>query len=125
MIERSTLLCYSNDINSNVRRVFTGAAIICDNSYLEIYYYSNFTNNVDTMFGGAMVLNSCSLYIEGNASFVRNKAHEGGAILLYYTNSSINGNLFMNKNQAIRGGALEVFKGNIIIKGYALFMQIF
>ena len=84
--------CYSNYINSIARIFYTGAAIICDNSYLEIYYYSNFTNNVGTMFGGAMALNSCSLYIEGNASFVGNKAHEGGAILLHYTNSSINGN---------------------------------
>ena len=65
-----------------------------------------------------MALNSCRLYIEGNASFVGNKAYEGGAILLHYTNSSINGNLFMNKNQAYSGGALEIFEGNFIIKGY-------
>ena len=99
----------------------SGGAIVCNNSYLEIYYYSNFTGNIAEWHGGAMMLNTCRLNIQGNTSFVGNKAHEGGAMLLQNTNSSVNGNLFLNKNLADSDGALSITEGNFIIKGYALF----
>ena len=94
---------------------------VINNSYLEIYYYSNFTGNIAEQRGGAMMLNICRLNIQGNTSFVGNKAYEGGAMLLQNTNSSVNGNLFLNKNLADSGGALSIIEGNFIIKGYALF----
>ena len=31
-----------------------GGAIVCNNSYLEIYYYSNFTHNIAGCHGGAI-----------------------------------------------------------------------
>ena len=98
-----------------------GGAIVCNNSYVEIYYYSNFTDNIAEQFGGAMALNTCNLNIQGNASFVGNKADRGGAMVLKNTNSNVNGNLFLNKNLAIVGGALSIIEGNFIIKGYTLF----
>ena len=61
----------------------SGGAIVCNNSYLEIYYYSNFTDNIAGWHGGAMMLNTCSLSIQGNASFVDNEAFShGGAMAL-------------------------------------------
>ena len=99
----------------------SGGAIVCNNSYLEIYYFSNFTGNIAERRGGAMMLNICRLNIQGNTSFVGNKAHEGGAMLLQNTNSSVNGNLFLNKNLADSDGVLSITEGNFIIKGYALF----
>jgi predicted outer membrane repeat protein len=73
--------------------------------------------------GGAMMLNTCNLNIQGNASFIRNKAFNGygGAMLLQNTNSKINGNLNLSKNAAYSGGALSIEEGNFIIKGYTLF----
>ena len=69
-----------------------------------------------------MMLNTCSLNIQGNISFVGNKAlYHGGAMLLQNTNSNVNGNLFLNKNLASFGGALSIKGGNFIIRGYTLF----
>jgi predicted outer membrane repeat protein len=100
----------------------SGGAIVGNNSYLEIYYYSNFTQNNAEWHGGAVMLNTCSLNVQGNASFVGNTAlHYGGAMLLQNTNSSVNGNFFLNKNLAQRGGALSIIDGIFIINGYILF----
>ena len=65
VMNRSWSILSCNYINSIMREIYTGtsAAIICDNSYLEIYY---FTNNIGTLLGGAIMLNSCSLYIQGS-----------------------------------------------------------
>ena len=35
----------------------SGGAIVCYNSYLEIYYYFKFTGNIAERYGGAMMLN--------------------------------------------------------------------
>ena len=102
----------------------SGDAIVCNNSYLEIYYYSNFTGNIAERHSGAMMLNTCRLNIQGNTSFVGNKAYEGGAMLLQNTNSSVNGNLFLSKNLADSGGALSIIERSFIIKGYTLFDSI-
>ena len=100
----------------------SGGAIVCNNSYLEILYYSNFTHNIAGLDGGAMMLHICVLNIKGKASFVENIAfYNGGAMLLHGTNSNINGNLFLNKNEANCGGALLIHEGNFTIKGYTLF----
>ena len=102
----------------------SGGAIVCNNSYLEIYYYSNFTHNIAEWHGGVMMLHTCVLNIQGNTSFVGNKAFDlGGAMLLRNTKSNINGNLFLNKNQANygSGGALFIIEGKFIIKGHTLF----
>ena len=65
----------------------SGGAIVCNNSYLDIHYYSNFTHNIAGQHGGAMVLYICALIIQGNVSFVRNKAlYYGGAMALQNTN---------------------------------------
>ena len=95
----------------------SGGAIVCNNSDLEIYYYSDFTGNIAGLNGGAIMSHICSLNIQGNTSFVRNKAYEGGAMAIQSTSSYVNGNLFMNKNSAHRGGALSITEGNFIIKG--------
>ena len=85
-------------------------------------YYSNFTGNIAERHGGAMMLNTCRLNIQGNALFVRNRAIDYcGAMLLLNTNSSVNGNLFLSKNLADLGGALSIIDGNFINKGYTLF----
>ena len=96
-----------------------GGAIVCHNLYLKIYYYSNFTNNVAGRYSGMIMLNTCSLNIQGNASLVGNKAYDGGAMMLQNTNSTIH--LFLNKNLAYWGGALSIIEGKFIIKGYTLF----
>jgi predicted outer membrane repeat protein len=67
------------------------------------------------------MLKTCSLDIQGNASFTGNKAGHGGAMALKNTNSNINGNLYLSKNVANWGGALSIIEGNFIIKGYTLF----
>ena len=110
------------EINFNLLLQYNGSGgvIICNNSYVETYYYSNFTHNIAGQYGGAMALNTCRFNIQGNASFVGNKAYEGGAMVLN-TDSNVNGNLFLNKNLAIVGGALSIIGGNFIIKGYTLF----
>ena len=120
---RKMLLC--SNINSTRKIKLSsngsGGAIVCNNSYLEIYHYSNFTGNIAAQQGGAMMLNTCRLNIQGNALFVRNRAIDySGAMLLQNTNSSVNGNLFLSKNSANSGGALSIIEGNFIIKGYAL-----
>ena len=101
----------------------SGGAIVCHISYLEIYYYSNFTGNIAGRHGGAMVLHTCVLIIQGNASFVENEAyrHGGAIVAIQRTSSHVNGNLFMRKNQAIRGGAIVIREGNFTIKGDTLF----
>ena len=127
MNNRKILSC--NNINSmreikltNSTSNGSGGAIVCNNSYLDIHYYSNFTHNIAGQHGGAMALYTCVLDIQGNTSFVRNKAlYYGGAIALLNTNSNINGSLILNKNLANRGGALSIIVGNFIIKGYTLF----
>ena len=121
---RKMLLC--SNINSTRKIKLSsngsGGTIVCNNSYLEIYHYSNFTGNIAAQQGGAMMLNTCRLNIQGNALFVRNRAIDYcGAMLLQNTNSSVNGNLFLSKNSADWGGALSIIEGNFIIKGYALF----
>ena len=90
----------------------------CNNSYLGIYNFSNFADNTAGWDGGAVTLTTCSLTIQGNALFLRNRANGyGGAMQLRYTNSKVNGNLFMNKNVAYWGGALFITEGNFIIHG--------
>jgi hypothetical protein len=126
LMNRKVLSC--NNINS-MREIKlsplnngSGGAIICNNSYLEIYYYSNFTDNIAGRYGGAMMLNTCSLIIQCNASFVGNKAlYLGGAMLLKNTNPKVNGNLNLSKNVAFSGGALSIANGSFITKGYILF----
>ena len=99
-----------------------GGAIVCDNSYLEINYHSNFTYNIAGLHGGAMVLSTCVLIIQGNVSFVENEASNyGGAMVIQSSSSYINGNLFLNKNKAFWGGAIAIIEGNFTIKGYTLF----
>ena len=62
----------------------SGGAIVCHESYLEIYYYSNFTGNIAGRHGGAMMLNTCRLNIQGNTLFVENKTSSyGGAMVLH------------------------------------------
>ena len=76
--------------NSYYGSYHSGGAIVCNNSYLEIYHYSNFTGNIAEQHSGAMMLNTCRLNIQGIVSFVGNKAlGDGGAMLLQNTNSSI------------------------------------
>ena len=68
----------------------SGGAMVCNNSYLNIHYYSNFTHNIAGWHGGAMALDTCVLNIQGNTSFVGNKAlYHGGAMLIQNTNSYI------------------------------------
>jgi predicted outer membrane repeat protein len=101
----------------------SGGAIVCNNSYLEVYFYSNFTDNIAEWHGGAMILNTCSLNIQGHASFIGNNADDlGGAMLLQRTNSSIDQwKPFLKNTRDKWGGALSIREGNFIIKGHALF----
>ena len=80
----------------------SSGAIVCNNSYLDIHYSSNFThNNISGRRSGAMMLYTCSLIIQGNASFVGNEAalFRGGAMLLQNTDSNSNGNLLLKKTK--------------------------
>ena len=107
--------------NSYYGNYHSGGAIVCNNSDLEIYHYSNFTDNIAGLNGGAMMLNTCRVNIQGHVSFVGNRAVDyGGAMALQSTNSNIKGNLFVSKNTALFGGALSITKGNFIIKGYTV-----
>ena len=101
----------------------SGGAIVCNNSYLDIHYSSSFTHNIAGRRGGAMMLYTCSLNIQSNASFVGNEAalFRGGAMLLLNTDSNINGNLLLKKNKAFWGGAVAIIEGNFIIKGHTVF----
>ena len=69
-----------------------------------------------------MVFSTCVLIIQGNVSFVENEASNyGGAMIIQSSSSYINGNLFLNKNKAFWGGAIAIIEGNFTIKGYTLF----
>ncbi len=143
-MKRKILLC--NNINSmreiklNLFDNGSGGAIICNNSYLEVYFYSNFTHNIAGLHGGAMMLNTCSLNIQGNASFVGNNAINyfgftsfGGAMMLNTCSLNIQGNASFVGNNAInyfgfasfagpQGGAMMLNTCTLNIQGKASFV---
>ena len=91
-----------------------------------IYKHSNFTGNVAESSGGAMVVNTGGITIQGNAWFARNTAYmSGGALWSYNPNFNINGNLSLESNKAKLGGAMYVSNGNLIIQGNTSFDENF
>ena len=119
-LSRKMSLC-----NYSVRKIWKGhgGAIFCSASHLRVYEYSNFTHNVAKISGGAIILITGGLTIQGNTSFDRNMAYTyyGGAMMLYSGKSKISGNLYLNNNTAIWGGAIYIKKGILFIQGYAMF----
>ena len=97
----------------------------CNASYLRVYEHSKFTHYIAKLSGGAIILNTGGLTIQGNASFDRNMAqtYYGGAMILYNGKSKFSGNLSLNNNTALWGGAIYIEKGSNSLHSRLHFVQ--
>ena len=113
-----------NDLSVLGIRSFRGAALLADNSTLDISGLNTFSSNHATDRSGAMALYNCICNISGKASFTKNIAKWGGAMTSYGGIHNIYGDMsFINNVATGDGGALDVFSSLFNISGNVSFVN--
>ena len=104
---------------------FKAAAIYAVNSTVDFMGQNIFDSNAAINSGGAVVLDSCTVNVEGILSFINNSAGEyGGALIVIDSIHNVFGNIsFINNSAVIHGGAVVLINSDYYIYGSAFFIN--
>ena len=101
-----------------------GGAIAAKSSTISMKGDVMFQNNSASAYGGAIVIVSLNITMEGKLSFICNSAVYGGAIDAYSLTISMKGDvMFQNNSASKHRGAIAIVSSNITMEGKLSFIS--